>query len=140
MPLLFTGLIALAVLQQESYDPARHITWIEKQVVATSKLTRSIRDKKTTPADAARSLGKTLADSRKFQTKLSKFTTTAEKDDAKAALRAIQASGLLEAWLTSAIFGLDGDQASKDLAAAMEKRLIQLLHSIKDPTKGGEKP
>ena len=128
MPLASIVIVfALSALAAPDYTPEVHLATISRRLKEVSAKVKEVEEAGAAAAQVGTVLGKYIGEDRKNQAALSIYLRKAKGADALTALKTVRAAGMWQAYLASAVLGLDGDAESVELRGFLEKRLTHLL-------------
>lgn len=126
--LLCCSVVLALPVQTEAYSPDRHFAALKESYAKCEAALQSLAAKRTTKANAARTLGEALGSNRRWQSSLTFWIQQrGSSNEGSKTLRLVQATGSFDAYVASTILGLEGDAPSREFGKVLARRLGQFL-------------
>ena len=128
MPLATSILLwSLAMPPDGAYSTRAHTEWISQSFKESTSSVTSAEDGNGSAGKTLAELGRTMAESRKWQGRLTTYLKSVENRRLGGAFAMVRTAGLFDAYLTSAVFSLDGDADSREMRMLLERKIAKLL-------------
>lgn len=122
--------IALSTGQTAPFDAKTHTAWLERKWEDVRAIRKDLDRKVLTKARAVERCGAILGESRKRQSALTSNLKAQTGPDPHW-IRLVRMQGILDAYVASAILGMDGDEESQRLAKTLDAAMQKLLEQMK---------